>query len=95
MYVLTNLGRLHCTHQGIIDEKWECQWRHECELVFERARVRMDGAQSDSSHIVQGEKTERVEGGSEEERCSPTSSQVNIDTALEDTAPAALITHFQ
>lgn len=45
--------------------------------------------------LCREKKNKRVEGGSEEERCSPTSSQVNIDTALEDTAPAVLITHFQ
>lgn len=95
MYVLTNLGRLHCTHQGISLEKWQCQGRDECELVHECARVRIDGAKSDSSHIVQEEKTKRVAGGSGEERSSPTSSQVNIDIALEDTAPAVLISHFQ
>lgn len=56
MYVLTNLGRLHCTHQGIGVEKWRCQRRDWCEFACECARVRIDGAESDSSHIVQGEK---------------------------------------
>lgn len=62
---------------------------HEC------ARVRIDGAQADSSHIVQEEETKRVAGGTGEERSSLTSSQVNIDLALEDPAPAVLISHFQ
>lgn len=95
MYVLTNLRRLHCTHQGISVEKWQCQRGDECEFVHECARVRIDGAESDSSHIVQEEKTKRVVGGLGEERFSPTSSQVNIDIALEDTVPAELISHFQ
>lgn len=57
--------------------------------------MRIDGAESDSSHIVQEEETKRVVGGTGEERSRLTSSQVNIDIALEDTAPAVLISHFQ
>lgn len=62
MYVLTNLGRLRRTHQGISDEEWERQRRHERALAFERARVRIDGAAADSSHIVQGEETKKGGG---------------------------------
>lgn len=32
---LTNLGRLHCTHQDISVEKWQCQWSDSCVCVCE------------------------------------------------------------
>lgn len=34
MCVLTNLGRLHCTHQDISVEKWQCQWSDSCVCVW-------------------------------------------------------------
>lgn len=49
---------------------------------------------SDSSHIVEREK-DGMEGGSGGGVVAPSSLQVNIDTAWADTAPAALINHFQ
>lgn len=64
MYVLTNLGRLHCTHQGISVEKWPCQRRDECECVRKCARGKIDGAESDRSHIVQEE--EKLKGWRED-----------------------------
>lgn len=55
--------------------------------------VRIDEPESDSSHIVEREK----DGGRNSGRSivAPSSSQVNIDTAWADTAPEALINHFQ
>lgn len=55
--------------------------------------VRIDGPDSDSSHIEEREKdVGRNRGRS---TVVPSSSQVNIDTAWADTVPEALINHFQ
>lgn len=56
--------------------------------------VRIDGKECDSSHIAVREikkDGERIRGRSV---AAPSSSQVNIDTALADTAPAVLINHL-
>ena len=90
MYVLTKLGRLHCTHQDISFEEWQCQWSDICACVCE------DWWASVWQQPYCGE-WESEDGGRIRGRnvLAPSCSQVNIDTALADTAPAVPINHFQ
>lgn len=90
MCVLTNLGRLHCTHQDIRVEKWQCLLSDSCVCVRGLMGPSLTAA------ILWREREGWRDGGSNRGRSSvaPSSSQVNIDTAWADTVPAALINHF-
>lgn len=90
MCVLTNLGRLHCTHQDISVEKWQCQCTDSCVCVREDWWACV--WQQPYCGEREGWHGGRIWGRSV---VAPSSSQVNIDTAWADTAPTALINHFQ